>query len=102
MLAVTNRFYVAEEYEEEFLATFDSSMDYLEKRDGFVRFHVLTPADDDTDVFVALTFWESREDFEAWTSSEAFQKSHSGETPDGMFTGPPEIEIHEVETVHEP
>lgn len=102
MLAVSTRFYVADEYVDEFLETFDDSMERLEERPGFVRFHVLTPADEDTDAYVGLTFWEDREAFDDWTNSKSFEESHSGETPDGMFTAPPEIEIHDVEVVHEP
>jgi heme-degrading monooxygenase HmoA len=102
MFAQTNRFYVDEAYEDEFLATFEDSMELLAERDGFVRFHLLTPADDETDPYVSITLWESRDDFEAWTNSDAFEESHSGETPDGMFLGPPELETHDVVATREP
>ena len=101
MFGVLIHFYVAEEHEEAFMETFDDSMERLEKRDGFIRFHVLTPADEDTDAHVALTFWENREDFTAWRNSESFAESHSGETPEGMFLGPPELDLYEVEVIHE-
>ncbi|MFC7044111.1 antibiotic biosynthesis monooxygenase family protein [Halobacteriaceae archaeon GCM10025711] len=96
MIIVANRFQVADGYEDAFVERFEDSMGGVEDRPGFVRFELLTPASDDTDTFVAMTHWESKEAFEAWTDSEAFRESHSGETPDGMFEGHPELEIHEV------
>jgi len=50
------------------------------------------------DPYIVLTFWESREQFEAWTRSEAFTKGHatSGSLPREAYSGPSKLEIHEV------
>jgi heme-degrading monooxygenase HmoA len=94
MIAVANRFHVGEGYEEQFVERFRDSVGAIEDREGFLRFELLTPVE--TDTHVALTYWESREDFEAWTDSEEFARAHGGDAPEGMFEGHPELEIHEV------
>lgn len=95
MIVVANRFQVAEDYQDAFVERFGHSMGTVEERPGFVRFELLTPVKGDT--HVAMTYWESMEAFEAWTDSESFQRAHGGEgPPEGMFTGPNELEIHEV------
>lgn len=96
MIVVANRFRIADGYETEFEDRFQNRRGAIEDQDGFVRFDLLRPAEEDTDTHVALTYWESREAFEAWTDSEAFADAHGGETPDGMFEGHPNLEVHEV------
>jgi heme-degrading monooxygenase HmoA len=76
-------------------------MGEVENQPGFVKFELLTPADEDTETHVALTYWESREDFERWTDSEAFANAHSGGPPRNVFKEHPNLEVHEVEFVRE-
>ncbi len=43
-----------------------------------------------------MTFWETEEQFKAWTESDAFKEAHSRVPPKEMFKGHGELEIHEV------
>jgi len=94
MITVANRFQIADEYADAFVERFADSMGNVEAQPGFVKFELLTPVKGDA--YVAMTYWESREDFEAWTDTQEFHDAHSGDAPEGMFTGHPELEIHEV------
>lgn len=96
MIVVANRFQIAEGYEDEFVERFQNREGKIENQDGFIRFDLLTPAADDTDTFVAMTYWETREAFEAWTDSEAFADAHGSDAPREMFEGHPNLEVHEV------
>lgn len=99
MIVVSNRFHVAEEYEEEFVERFTGRDGNLAAHDGFVRFELLSPESHphgDTDTFVAMTYWESMDAFRAWTESEDFEESHSDQPPEEMFTAPNELDIHSV------
>ncbi|MEF8777008.1 MAG: antibiotic biosynthesis monooxygenase [Haloarculaceae archaeon] len=99
MIVVANRFRVAEEYEDEFVERFEESSGSLADHDGFVRFELLTPEahpHGETETHVAMTYWQSRDAFRAWTQSEDFEESHSDDAPEDMFTGPNELEIHSV------
>lgn len=94
MIVVANRFEVAEGRTEEFVERFRESAGTVAGRPGFLKFELLTPVD--ADVHVAMTYWESEEEFRAWTESEEFRDAHAGEPPAGLFEGPPELEVHEV------
>lgn len=50
------------------------------------------------DPYIVLTLWESREQFDAWTRSDAFVQGHarSGTLPKEAFSGPNKLELHEV------
>mgnify|MGYP000078863264 CR=1 FL=1 len=95
MIVVQNRFEIAEGYEDEFLERFSNREGTIEEREGFRSFKLLRPADADTNTFVAMTVWDSRADFEAWTDSEAFGDAHGGDARE-MFAGHPTLEVHEV------
>ena len=64
---------------------------------GFIRNLVLRP-DRPEAPYVVMTFWRSRQDFEAWVNSEAFQKGHaqSGTLPKEAFTRRNELETFEA------
>jgi heme-degrading monooxygenase HmoA len=94
MFVVANRIPVAEGHEDAFEDRFADRAGLVEDQPGFVRFELLRPAD--ADRYVVVTHWESEDDFEAWTDSEAFREAHSRESPEGMFTGHPDLETHEV------
>ncbi len=101
MIAVSNRIFVHPEYHAQFMDRFRHRAGLVDGMPGFLSNHVLTPTRDG-DPFVVLTFWESREAFEAWTSSDAFRQGHarSGSLPREAFSGPNVLEVHEVlETV---
>jgi heme-degrading monooxygenase HmoA len=44
---------------------------------GFEHFELLRPVEG-TDDYLAYTRWRSREDFEAWRSSQTFAHGHAG------------------------
>jgi heme-degrading monooxygenase HmoA len=64
---------------------------------GFEANLVLRPTSPD-EPYVVLSFWDSQENFEAWTQSDAFRKGHarSGSLPKEAFTAPSVLEVHEV------
>lgn len=47
----------------------------VEKARGFERFELLRPVEG-TDAYLVYTRWRSREDFEAWTASQDFDRGH--------------------------
>lgn len=94
MIAVANRFSVAEGYGDEFVERFAGSEGDVASQPGFVKFELLTPVDADT--YVAMTYWESEAAFRAWTETEDFHAAHADSAPAGMFEGHPQLEIHEV------
>ena len=96
MIVVQNRFEIAAGYEDEFIEQFETREGDVETRDGFRKFELLKPADEDTNTFVSMTVWDSRADFEAWTDSAAFEAAHDSDAPREMFEGHPTLEIHEV------
>lgn len=93
MYVVMNRISVNPEYAEAFEARFRDRAGEVDKMPGFQRTLVLRPETPD-DPYVVLTFWESREAFEAWTESEAFTRGHSqsGSLPKDVFRGPSKLE----------
>jgi len=48
----------------------------VEKAPGFEQFELLRPLEG-TDSYLVYTRWRSREDFEAWTSSQSFAGGHA-------------------------
>ncbi len=94
MILVANRFHIGEGHEEAFVERFRNSMGNVENRRGFVKFELLTPIKGET--YVALTYWDSMEDFEAWTESDEFREAHANESPEGMFTEHPQLEVHDI------
>lgn len=93
MYVVMNRIFVKPEYADALEARFRDRAGEVDKMPGFLRTVVLRPDNPNTP-FVVMTFWESREAYEAWTTSEAFQKGHrrSGSLPSEAFSGPSQLE----------
>lgn len=96
MIVVANRFDVAEGYEDEFVERFSGGEGDVATQPGFVKLELLAPANEDTDAFVVVTYWESEADFRAWTETEAFHAAHADSPPEGMFEGHPQLEVHDV------
>jgi heme-degrading monooxygenase HmoA len=71
---------------------------YLDQVPGFRTFHLLKgEAKEDHTPYVSHSQWSSREDFVAWTDSEAFRKAHSqARSPEGMHLSHPRFEGFEV------
>ena len=97
MFVVMNRIPVNPEYAEQFEERFRSRAGEVDKMKGFIRNQVLRPALPENP-YVVMTFWESKEDFDAWVNSESFQRGHarSGSLPREAFAGQAKLESFEV------
>jgi heme oxygenase (mycobilin-producing) len=97
MITVANRIFVAPEFAEQFEERFRQRAGLVDRMPGFISNQVLRPVNEG-DPYIVLTWWERREDFEAWTRSEEFREGHarSGTLPKEAFTGPNKLELHEV------
>lgn len=97
MITVANRIFVHPEYAEQFEERFKNRARQVDQMPGFLRNMVLKPAKPG-DPYVVLTLWESQEAFKAWTESDAFKQGHarSGTLPREAFSGPNQLEVHEV------
>jgi heme-degrading monooxygenase HmoA len=98
MFIAMNRFKVTRGSEGEFERVWTTRDTHLQEVEGFVEFHLLRgPERDDHVLYASHTVWRSREDFEAWTRSEAFRLAHrnaGGNRP--LYLGHPEFEGFEV------
>jgi heme-degrading monooxygenase HmoA len=98
MFIAMNRFKVLPDAGSEFEKVWTGRDTYLHDVPGFMEFHLLRgPVHDDHVLYSSHTIWRSREDFEAWTRSEAFRAAHNragGNRP--LYLGHPEFEGFEV------
>ena len=78
MFIAMNRFKVKPEAAEEFETVWRERDSYLLNVPGFVEFHLLKgPSCDDHVLYSSHTTWRTKDDFEAWTKSEAFRAAHA-------------------------
>jgi heme-degrading monooxygenase HmoA len=56
---------------------FSNRAGMVENSAGFEHFELLRPVEG-TDQYLVYTRWKTREDFDAWQSSQAFQSGHAG------------------------
>ena len=98
MFIAMNRFRIAVGHESVFEELWRRRDSQLEGVSGFREFHLLRgPTDDEATLFASHSVWDSRQDFEAWTESEAFRKAHAqARAPEGTYLGHPEFEGFEV------
>jgi heme-degrading monooxygenase HmoA len=98
MFIAMNRFQVAPGQEAAFETVWLSRDTHLGDVPGFIAFHLLRgPTAEDHVLYSSHTLWRSREDFEAWTRSEAFRAAHKdagGARP--AYIGHPRFEGFEV------
>jgi heme-degrading monooxygenase HmoA len=97
MFVAMNRFRIRKDRTAEFEVMWKERDSHLPGLPGFVAFHLLRGGEaEDHVLYASHTIWNSREDFEAWTRSEAFQKAHSraGGSRD-LYLGPPQLELFE-------
>jgi heme-degrading monooxygenase HmoA len=96
MITVANRIGVRPEYADAFEQRFQERAGLVDGMPGFIANQVLRPVNEG-DPYIVLTFWNSREEFEAWTRSDEFRQGHaqSSTLPRDAFTGS-KLEIHEV------
>ena len=98
MFIPMNRFKVLRGAQTDFEAVWTTRDTHLKSVPGFVTFHLLRgPEREDHTLFASHTIWASREDFEAWTKSEAFRRAHAGAGGNKpLYLGHPEFEGFEV------
>ena len=98
MFIAMNRFRIAPGREEGFEELWRRRDSYLDGVAGFRDFHLLKgPSDDEATLYASHTVWDSREDFDAWTESEAFRKAHGqARAPEGTYLEHPRFEGFEV------
>ena len=98
MFIAMNRFRVAPGSETEFEKVWTTRDSHLSGVPGFIEFHLLRgPTQEDHVLYASHTIWRSREDFEAWTRSEAFRRAHAGAGGNRpLYLGHPEFEVFEA------
>jgi heme-degrading monooxygenase HmoA len=110
MIVVTNRIPVAAGHEIDFEDRFRNRAHLIDQAPGFVRNEVHRPRPmrfdhdsdewrDDADArgyYEVKTWWQTFDDFVAWTASPAFAEAHKNRPPKEMFAGPNELAVHEV------
>lgn len=98
MFIAMNRFKVVPGGAAEFEQAWLGRDTYLREVPGFIAFHLLRgPAREDHVLYSSHALWRSRDDFEAWTRSEAFRLAHrdAGHNKP-LYLGHPEFEGFEV------
>jgi len=93
MIVVSNRVEVPDEHVETFLDRLRTDHG-IEDQPGFRGMKVLEPID--AEGHVTMTFWESREDYQAWREGHAYGRAHDDRSAEDVFEGQNELEIHEV------
>lgn len=98
MFIAMNRFRVKLGEEGTFETIWRERDTFLSEVPGFKEFQLLRgPSTEDHTLFASHAIWQSREDFENWTQSDAFRKAHAqaGARRD-IYMGPPNFEGFEV------
>ena len=98
MFIAMNRFRVQHGSEQDFEEVWLNREVHLDGQPGFVEFHLLRgPKNEDHTLYSSHTVWRSREDFEAWTTSEAFRRAHQGAGDrKPLYLGHPQFEGFDV------
>lgn len=98
MFIAMNRFQIVPGSEEAFETVWKTRDSHLADVPGFVEFHLLRgPSVEDHTLYASHTIWNSREDFEAWTRSDAFRQAHAGAGDNKpLYLGHPKFEGFEV------
>jgi len=77
MFIAMNRFQVRPGHEEEFEEVWRTRDRRLDGVPGFKEFHLLRgPSQADFTLYSSHTLWATKQDFDAWTKSEAFREAH--------------------------
>ena len=98
MYIAMNRFSVLPGKEADFEHVWLSRETHLDGTPGFVAFHLLRgPKGEEHTLYSSHTVWRSRDDFEAWTRSDAFRAAHrdAGDNRP-LYAGHPQFEGFEV------
>jgi len=98
MYIAMNRFRIAPGRENVFEELWRSRDSKLDDVPGFREFHLLKgPSDEEATLYASHTVWDSRENFEAWTNSDAFRAAHAkARAPEGTYLSHPMFEGFEI------
>jgi heme-degrading monooxygenase HmoA len=98
MFIAMNRFQVIRGEEEAFEQVWLGRDSHLDGVPGFIEFHLLRGAPEENHtLFSSHTIWRSREDFEAWTRSDAFRQAHQNAgNHKPLYLGHPRFEGFDV------
>jgi heme-degrading monooxygenase HmoA len=98
MFIAMNRFKVIPDVRVAFERVWTARDTHLRAVPGFIEFHLLRgPEREDHVLYSSHTIWRSREDFEAWTRSEAFRLAHQSAGQNRpLYLGHPEFEGFDV------
>ena len=98
MFIAMNRFKVLKDATAEFEAVWLNRESHLHELEGFVEFHMLRgPEREDHVLYSSHTVWTSKANFDVWTKSDQFRKSHARAPQHRPLTlGHPEFEGFEV------
>lgn len=78
MFIAMNRFKVRPDATNDFEEVWRSRDSHLNEMQGFVEFHLLRgPVREDHVLYSSHTVWASKADFDAWTVSEQFRRTHA-------------------------
>jgi len=97
MIVVCNRIPVHPDYFDAFEERFKDRAALVDGMDGFISFQLLRPHNAEHP-YTVMTFWESKDHYEAWINSEEFKQGHaqSGRMPSEAFLGHPMLETFDV------
>ena len=93
-----NRFKIVPKREQDFENIWKNRETRFDDVPGFIEFHLVKGNTENTHtLYASHSTWQSREDFESWTKSEAFRLSHKGAGAHSeVYLGHPEFEGFEV------
>jgi len=99
MYVVMNRFAVNKGREADFETSWKTRESYLNGFEGFRHFSLLRndmPSEGPTTEYISHTIWRAKADFEAWRTSEAFNRAHAQGSMAGVLAGPPYPSLYEA------
>ena len=94
MFIAMNQFSVNEGRGGDFEEQWRTRESYLQGVAGFVHFALLRG--DEPGDYVSHTIWRSRDDFLAWTQSDAFRMAHSARSTEGVLAGHPRARFYDA------
>ena len=89
-----NRFKIVLGRENDFESVWKTRETFLDEVKGFIDFNLLRgETTDEFTLYSSHSTWQSKEDFIAWTKSEAFRKAHKNAGDNKpLYIGHPEFE----------
>lgn len=98
MYLVMNKFKIKLGHEDEFEQIWKNRDSKLHTIAGFVEFKLLKgETTDKFTIFSSHVLWNSKEEFEAWTKSDAFKESHKrADNSMSLHVAHPDLECYDV------